>query len=138
MKKTNPFILVAPVVFCIAIACSKAKAPDVLDQKDNGSTTSARTTQCTTPNADGVRCDVKTCKADAASDCAQFKEGCVNYNHTYSGDDKSGTCTRGPLIGRMRPNRFQHPRVVLDYSSVDLRFKARTCFSIARFTDLFV
>lgn len=57
-------------------------------------------TRCTVPNADGVRCDVKTCKADAASDCSTFEVGCTTHNHTYTGDKNSGTCTRGPIVGR--------------------------------------
>jgi hypothetical protein len=100
MKRQTAIVLPAVILLSIAAACTKQKAPDVMDQKGDGSTPIARTTQCTVPNADGVRCDVKTCKADAASDCAQFKEGCVNNNHSYSGDNSSGTCTRGKLIGR--------------------------------------
>ena len=98
MKKQNTIVLSAILTLCATFACSKAKAPDVLDQRDEP-TSVGRTTQCTSPNADGVRCDVKTCKADAASDCKQFEDGCVKSNHTYSGDKDSGTCTRGPLIG---------------------------------------
>jgi hypothetical protein len=62
---------------------------------DNGSQPVFKTTQCTVPNADGVRCDVKTCKADAASDCSRFKEGCTNYGHSYEGNNDGGTCRRG-------------------------------------------
>ena len=101
-------VLIASIASAIALSCSKAKAPDVLDQGNEPQAT-ARTLQCTVPNSDGVRCDVKTCKADAASDCAQFKDGCVNNNHTYSGDDQSGTCKRGPLIGARPAER--RPRV---------------------------
>jgi hypothetical protein len=54
-----------------------------------------KTTQCTVDNPDGVRCDVKTCKADAASDCSMFKEACTEYGHSYEGDASKGTCTRG-------------------------------------------
>jgi hypothetical protein len=82
----------------VVIGCSK-KPADVMDS-DNGTQPIAKTTRCTVPNADGVRCDVKTCKADAASDCSTFKIGCTTYNHTYTGDNDSGTCTRGPIVGR--------------------------------------
>jgi hypothetical protein len=61
---------------------------------DNGPTPVYKTTQCTVPNADGVRCNVKTCKADQASDCAVFADRCVQSGHSYSGNKDSGTCTR--------------------------------------------
>ena len=57
------------------------------------------TTQCTVPNADGVRCDRKTCKEDARSDCASFGDRCTQYGHTYEGNDSSGTCIRGDQVG---------------------------------------
>jgi hypothetical protein len=76
---------------------------DVMDT-DNGRIRSPDHTG-TVPNADGVRCDVKTCKADAASDCSAFKDGCEKYDHTYSGDKNSGTCTRGPSMGRNAQDR---------------------------------
>jgi hypothetical protein len=82
----------------VVTGCSK-KPADVMDS-DNGTQPIAKTTRCTVPNADGVRCDVKTCKADAASDCSTFKIGCTTYNHTYTGNNDSGTCTRGPIVGR--------------------------------------
>jgi hypothetical protein len=94
----NP-ILLAAVVSLVAIGCSKTATPDVLDA-DNGPQPIAKTTRCTVPNADGVRCNVKTCKADAASDCSTFEICCTTYNHTYTGDKNSGTCTRGPIVGR--------------------------------------
>lgn len=98
MKVTmNRFLLGCAVLF-IAAGCSKEPAADVMED-DNGPQPIARTTKCTVPNADGVRCDVKTCKADAASDCSKFQDGCVTHNHTYTGNKDSGTCTRGPLIG---------------------------------------
>lgn len=92
-------ILLAAAVSFLAIGCSKSPAADVLDS-DNGSQPIAKTTRCTVPNADGVRCDVKICKADAASNCSTFEIGCTTYNHTYTGDKNSGTCTRGPIVGR--------------------------------------
>jgi len=61
---------------------------------DNGPTPIFKTTQCTVPNSDGVRCNVKTCKADQASDCAVFADRCVQSGHNYSGGKDSGTCTR--------------------------------------------
>jgi hypothetical protein len=92
-------ILLAAALSFVAIGCSKTATSDVLDA-DNGPQPIAKTTQCTVPNGDGVRCDVKTCKADAASDCSTFEIGCTTYNHTYTGDKNSGTCTRGPIVGR--------------------------------------
>ena len=92
----NRILLACALVFIAG--CSKEPAEDILEG-DNGPQPIARTTKCTVPNADGVRCDVKTCKADAASDCSKFEDGCVTHNHTYTGNKDSGTCTRGPLIG---------------------------------------
>jgi hypothetical protein len=92
-------ILLACAVLLVASGCSKERAPDVMDT-DNGPQPIAKTTRCTVPNADGVRCDVKTCKADAQSDCSTFEQGCTTHNHTYTGDNNSGTCTRGPIVGR--------------------------------------
>ncbi len=92
-------ILLACTVLMVASGCSKPPGADVLDT-DNGAQPIAKTTRCTVPNADGVRCDVKTCKADASSDCSTFEIGCTTHNHTYTGDKDSGTCTRGPIVGR--------------------------------------
>jgi hypothetical protein len=92
-------ILLACAVLLIAGGCSNAPSVDVMEA-DNGPQPIAKTTRCTVPNADGVRCDVKTCKADAASDCSTFEIGCTTHNHTYTGDKNSGTCTRGPITGR--------------------------------------
>ena len=57
------------------------------------------TTQCTVPNADGVRCDRKTCKKDAQSDCSVFQDRCTQSGHTYEGDADKGTCIRGDQVG---------------------------------------
>ena len=73
--------------------CSSMRGVMVMDV-DNGATPIFKTTRCTVPNADGVRCNVKTCKADAASDCAVFADRCVQSGHNSSGGKDSGTCTR--------------------------------------------
>lgn len=70
-----------------------AKKDDVLSS--TGTKVVYATTQCTVPNADGVRCDRKTCKKDARSDCAVFSDRCTQSGHTYEGNDDSGTCIRG-------------------------------------------
>ena len=57
------------------------------------------TTQCTVPNADGVRCDKKTCKADAGSDCKVFNDRCTQSGHQNDGDDSASVCTRGDGVG---------------------------------------
>ena len=98
MKKQSSIVLFATLTLCAAVACSREKGPDALGQRDEPAVV-GRTTQCTVPNSDGVRCDEKTCKADQSSDCSDFKDRCEGSNHTYSGNDKSGTCKRGPLIG---------------------------------------
>jgi hypothetical protein len=73
--------------------CSSMYGANVMDV-DNGPTPVFKTTRCTVPNDDGVRCNVKTCKADQASDCAIFADRCVQSGHSYSGSKESGTCTR--------------------------------------------
>ena len=79
--------------------CGKgAKKDDVL-VATNTPTVIAKTTQCTVPNADGVRCDRKTCKKDAGSDCAVFSDRCTQSGHTYEGNADSGTCIRGAHVG---------------------------------------
>ena len=92
-------VLLACVVVFVASGCSKEQSADVLNV-DNGRPPVAKTTNCTVPNADGVRCDVKTCKADARSDCAIFQDRCTQSGHSYSGDKTSGTCTRGDRTAR--------------------------------------
>lgn len=52
------------------------------------------TTECVQGNADGVRCDKKTCKTDAKSDCNDFASRCIYYGHQYDGTRTEGTCTR--------------------------------------------
>ena len=94
-------IPLACVAFLIATGCSKSTTSDLMDTK-SGSDPIAKTTQCTVPNADGQRCDVKTCKADQASDCAIFQDRCTQSGHSYSGDKNQGTCTRGATTG-LRP-----------------------------------
>lgn len=102
-------ILLACIPLLVAAACSRDKAPDVMDS-DNGPQPIAKTTQCTVPNSDGVRCDVKTCKADAQSDCAVFQDRCTQSGHSYTGDKNQGTCTRGASIGRARPDSGERLR----------------------------
>lgn len=75
------------------VACGpKNGGPDIL--QDNKVTTIARETKCTVGNADGVRCDRKTCKKDQRSDCTDFADRCQKYGHTYEGDNDSGECIR--------------------------------------------
>jgi hypothetical protein len=88
-------VLLASIVLMVSNGCSTVN--DVMAKANDGKTgkqTTFKTTNCTVPNADGVRCDTKTCKADAASDCSRFMEGCVNYGNNYSGSKEGGTCTR--------------------------------------------
>jgi len=91
-------ILLACTVLLIAHGCSKPPAGDVMDTRQRPAA-GREDHEPARSNADGVRCDVKTCKADAASDCATFKDRCQQSNHTYSGDNDSGTCTRGDGVG---------------------------------------
>jgi hypothetical protein len=89
-------IFLASIVLTISTGCSITKDVLVHGSKGahGGSTTTYATTHCTVENADGERCDVKTCKADQVSDCSGFAAGCIRYGHNYSGDSNNGTCTR--------------------------------------------
>ena len=74
-------------------SCFNKPKEDVLT--GTGTTVVARTTQCTVPNEDGVRCDRKTCKKDQDSNCRDFADACENSGHTYDGDNDRGECIRG-------------------------------------------
>jgi len=74
-----------------------AKKDDVLS--GNETTVVYATLQCTEPNADGVRCDRKTCKEDAQSNCSTFSDRCTQSGHRYEGNDSAGTCIRGDQTG---------------------------------------
>ena len=77
-------------------ACGRAAPkPDtpVLAQDLKGQVVFA-TTNCEVGNADGVRCDKKTCKADDKSNCEYFASRCLATGHNYTGDQNAGTCTR--------------------------------------------
>ncbi len=117
-------ILLACTAMLVATGCSK-KPADVMET-DNGTQPIAKTTRCTVPNADGVRCDVKTCKADAQSDCSTFEIGCTTYNHTYTGNADAGTCTRGPIVGRnvSGDDRLASTRIQADHLA--MRGRANT------------
>ncbi|MGH7263442.1 MAG: hypothetical protein ACREMB_01115 [Candidatus Rokuibacteriota bacterium] len=69
---------------------------DVLGQDTRGQVVFA-TTECVTPNSDGIRCDKKTCKKDQVSNCADFADKCLDNGHDYSGTNDAGTCTRVPV-----------------------------------------
>ena len=86
-------MLPAAIALLLLGGCSSMHGVNVMDV-DNGPTPVFKTTRCTVPNDDGVRCNVKTCKADQASDCAIFADRCVQSGHSYSGSKESGTCTR--------------------------------------------
>lgn len=83
-----------------AAACEKrsqSTGADVLT--GTGTMVVYYTTQCTVPNADGVRCDKKTCKADPRSDCKVFNDRCTQSGHQNEGDDTASVCTRGDGVG---------------------------------------
>ena len=75
-------------------SCTKQAKNDVLSTTQPPKVIYA-TTQCTVANADGVRCDQKTCKADQAGDCSIFMDRCTEAGHNYDGDKNQGTCIRG-------------------------------------------
>ena len=94
---TRQILLVLTIGLGFA-ACNKGAAKtDVLSVTKP--TAVAKTTQCTVPNDDGVRCDRKTCKKDSASDCGIFMDRCTQSGHTYEGNADSGTCIRGDQVG---------------------------------------
>ena len=86
-----------PLAVLIALgmlaACSPMRGVKVLDT-DNGAQPGFRTTKCTAPNSDGVRCNVKTCRADTESHCGDFAKACMDSGHHYAGTNEGGTCTR--------------------------------------------
>ncbi len=86
-------LLVAAIAL-LGTSCSKATKEDVLGTT-GGTKVVYATTECTVPNDDGVRCDQKTCKADARSDCSVFMDRCTESGHNYDGDKNQGTCVRG-------------------------------------------
>ncbi len=90
-------LLVLTIAIGLAGCGLGTKKDDVLSGEK--STVVYATTQCTEPNADGVRCDRKTCKEDARSNCANFSDRCTKSGHTYEGSDSSGTCIRGDQVG---------------------------------------
>ena len=91
------FLLTLTIAATLGACGWGAKKEDVL----SGKTTKVvyATTQCTVPNSDGVRCDKKTCKKDAGSNCAVFSDRCTQSGHTYEGNDDEGTCIRGDQVG---------------------------------------
>jgi hypothetical protein len=103
----QPPVSIAAALFLLLAACAPhQKAADVLSTgggagakggdggKGGGTTVVYATTECTHGNADGVRCNEKTCKADNKSDCTDFARGCVEYGNYYKGSNDAGTCTR--------------------------------------------
>ena len=94
---TRQLLLIATTSLVLA-GCDRGPTSQEAPPR-NGTTVVFATTQCTVPNADGVRCDRKTCKEDARSSCASFSDRCTQSGHSYEGDDSAGTCIRGDQIG---------------------------------------
>jgi hypothetical protein len=94
---TQQFLLVLTMTAALAGCGPRGAKEDVL--ADTKTTVVAKTVQCTEPNADGVRCNRKTCKKDAASDCSVFQDRCTQSGHSYEGNADSGTCIRGDQVG---------------------------------------
>jgi hypothetical protein len=89
-------LVAACCTFAVATGCGReATKPDtaVLDQDLKGQVVFA-TTNCEVGNADGQRCDKKTCRTDDKSNCEYFASRCLATGHSYSGDKDAGTCTR--------------------------------------------
>jgi hypothetical protein len=101
MTQRSQAMFGAAVLLLAACNPQAQKAADVMSSggakdggKAGGSTVVYAETNCTHGNADGVRCDEKTCKADSKSDCTDFAKGCVEYGNYYKGSNDAGTCTR--------------------------------------------
>ena len=86
--------VVASLVFAFLSGCAAMRDGTKVMDTNNIPVTVYATTECTKPNSDGVRCNVKTCKADAASDCGKFATACMDSGHYYAGTNDGGTCTR--------------------------------------------
>jgi hypothetical protein len=84
-------LIVAVGSALLLTACEWGVTPDALAEKTQGI---YKTTECVTPNADGVRCDKKTCKKDADSSCKDFARACLDSGHQYTGTNNAGTCDR--------------------------------------------
>jgi hypothetical protein len=95
---TRRFSLIMITAVAITACGRGGKTDDVLSGTQTTTVVYA-TTQCTVPNADGVRCDKKTCKEDARSNCASFSDRCTKSGHTYEGSDSAGTCIREGHVG---------------------------------------
>jgi len=78
----------------LTIGCAKRHGSGGGDVMGSKGAVVYATTECTQGNADGVRCDKKTCKTDARSDCNGFAAKCIYYGHQYDGTRTEGTCTR--------------------------------------------
>ena len=96
-RRSAARLLVAACCSLTVVAgCARERAkPDtpVLAQDLKGQVVFA-TTECTVGNADGQRCDKKTCKTDDKSNCEYFASRCLATGHSYTGDKDAGTCTR--------------------------------------------
>jgi hypothetical protein len=92
----KPYLAAALTLVILLAGCQSgtdAEGADVL-AGDEGTQVVAATTQCTSPNADGQRCDRKTCVEDDESNCKGFAEACLDSGHHYEGTSGAGICTR--------------------------------------------
>jgi len=89
-------LLVAACCLTVATSCERAasKSDVLVLGKDPGGQVVFATTNCEVVSADGNRCDKKTCKTDAKSDCEYFGSRCLATGHNYTGTAEAGTCTR--------------------------------------------
>jgi hypothetical protein len=85
-------VLAAWISLALASGCASTDPP-VLEQQEDNQVVYA-TTKCEVGNADGQRCDKKTCKTDSESNCEYFASRCLATGHHYSGTKDAGTCTR--------------------------------------------
>lgn len=80
------------LIFALALsACGKDHQPDVLGGA--GGKVSYAVATCTAKDKNGL-CLQATCKADEKSDCTQFADICLEYDHHYAGTKEGGTCSQ--------------------------------------------
>jgi hypothetical protein len=93
----SPFArLLVAACLTLATSCERATSKsDVLVLGENpGGDVVFATKNCEVVNADGKRCDKKTCKADDKSNCEYFASRCLATGHNYTGTAEAGTCSR--------------------------------------------
>jgi hypothetical protein len=83
-------IFVSMTLLCSCATGRNVRGVDVMDENPRGQVI-YNTRNCTNWDAERQRCNVKTCRQDASSDCQQFAAACLDTGHHYSGTKEGGT-----------------------------------------------